>query len=470
MTNEGTGNSSHGERNPEEVADPQRVSAGQMSSWTVDTLPLPPMARFSLRRILGPGLLMVGLAIGGGEWLTGPALTAQYGGTLMWIATISILLQSAYNLEVMRYTLYCGEPIMVGFFRVRPGPRFWTWVYMVIDVGAIWPFLAANAAVPLAAAFLGHLPATLPTTYLSVQEVIVETGLPKSVVQEMSDHPERFGMLRQLQLQPEQLGNTQRWRPFPSPLTEWVEGESIESVVQRTGLSWEVVEQIHATPELFGPMEEVTRKTGLPSDLVRKMAEHPEQYRTSLHWKPIPQIVLDRWISPERSTLRWLAYVVFISAALPLIFGGKIYNIVECRQDDPGPRLPDISRCLLCEVGGLDRDLLGVCQIRRPPHRQRATHQLVAALQRNLRNWRSGSGSGRRTAGNVCRHRRQWWHGKCDFFELCSRQGLGNGATGGSHRQCCRWEKNCTVTSRQGVPSHPGNKEALAGMAERDNP
>lgn len=49
----------------------QTVPAGQMSAWTVDNLPVPPPDRFELRRILGPGLLMVGLAIGGGEWLTG---------------------------------------------------------------------------------------------------------------------------------------------------------------------------------------------------------------------------------------------------------------------------------------------------------------------------------------------------------------------------------------------------------------
>ena len=56
-----------------------RVPAGKMAPWGVDTLPVPPPDRFDLRRFLGPGLLMVGLAIGGGEWLTGPALTAQYG-------------------------------------------------------------------------------------------------------------------------------------------------------------------------------------------------------------------------------------------------------------------------------------------------------------------------------------------------------------------------------------------------------
>ena len=61
----------------------KKVVAGKMSPWAVDHLSVPPPNRFELRRILGPGLLMVGMAIGGGEWLTGPALTAQYGGTLM---------------------------------------------------------------------------------------------------------------------------------------------------------------------------------------------------------------------------------------------------------------------------------------------------------------------------------------------------------------------------------------------------
>jgi hypothetical protein len=58
----------------------------------------------------------------------------------------------------MRYTLYCGEPILVGCFRTLPGPKFWTFAYLILDFGAIWPYLAANAAVPLTAAFLGHIP------------------------------------------------------------------------------------------------------------------------------------------------------------------------------------------------------------------------------------------------------------------------------------------------------------------------
>ena len=101
---------------------------------------------------------MAGSNIGGGEWLFGPIVTARYGGGIMWLAATSIVLQLFYNLEVMRYAMYTGEPILVGLFRTPPGPRFWAVFYLALDSGAIWPYMASNAAVPLAAAFLGRLP------------------------------------------------------------------------------------------------------------------------------------------------------------------------------------------------------------------------------------------------------------------------------------------------------------------------
>jgi hypothetical protein len=109
--------------------------------------------------MLGPGLLVGGSAIGGGEWLAGPAVTARYGGALMWLATLSIVGQVFYNLEISRYTLYTGEPIFTGKFRTLPGPRFWLFMYLLLDFGAVFPYLAANAATPLAGVYLGRIPA-----------------------------------------------------------------------------------------------------------------------------------------------------------------------------------------------------------------------------------------------------------------------------------------------------------------------
>lgn len=134
-------------------------AARYFSRWNSADLPdAPTLAPGQWKILIGPGLLFAGSAIGGGEWLFGPIVTAQYGGQLMWIAMVSILLQVSHNLCMMRYTLYTGEPIMVGFFRLSPGPKFWVPFYLLLDLPGIWPYLASNAAVPLVAAFLGDLP------------------------------------------------------------------------------------------------------------------------------------------------------------------------------------------------------------------------------------------------------------------------------------------------------------------------
>jgi hypothetical protein len=130
-----------------------------MPRWSVaELIDAPKFEWGKLFAYLGPGLLMGGAAIGGGEWLTGPTITAKFGGGLMWLATLSILGQVIYNLEISRYTLYTGEPIFTGKFRTLPGPRFWLFVYLLLDVGSVFPYLAASAAAPTAALFLQRIP------------------------------------------------------------------------------------------------------------------------------------------------------------------------------------------------------------------------------------------------------------------------------------------------------------------------
>jgi hypothetical protein len=130
-----------------------------MPQWNVDELvDAPTFTWKNWAAMLGPGLLMGGAAIGGGEWLMGPLVTARYGGALMWLATLSILGQVFYNIEISRYALYSGEPIFSGKFRTMPGPMFWLFIYLVLDFGAIFPYLAASAATPVAAIWLGKMP------------------------------------------------------------------------------------------------------------------------------------------------------------------------------------------------------------------------------------------------------------------------------------------------------------------------
>ena len=144
--------------NPKQVVEHQ-PGVSSMPKWTVGELPDAPV--FEWRKIaafIGPGILMGAAAIGGGEWLTGPMNTARYGAAIFWLATLSILAQAIYNVEICRYTLYTGEPIFTGKFRVAPGPWFWVVVYLILDFGSFLPYLASNAAIPLAAMILRRMP------------------------------------------------------------------------------------------------------------------------------------------------------------------------------------------------------------------------------------------------------------------------------------------------------------------------
>src|SRR5688500_19039389 len=130
----------------------------EMPRWDTGELIDAPVFKWSkILTMLGPGLVMGASAIGGGEWLAGPAVTAKYGGSLLWVAFLSILIQVLYNIEISRYTLYTGEPIFTGKFRLPPHPMFWLGLYLAFDWGSVAPYLAVNAAVPLETLMMGKV-------------------------------------------------------------------------------------------------------------------------------------------------------------------------------------------------------------------------------------------------------------------------------------------------------------------------
>lgn len=141
------------------MTEPSNDSPNAIPPWGVAELPEPrPLRLRNWTSFIGPGIVMMGIQIGGGEWLFGPEITARYGGGLMWIATVAILLQVFYNLECGRYALYCGEPVMTGFLRMPPGPGLWLAVILFLSLSALIPGLSTNAAATLAALWLKRLP------------------------------------------------------------------------------------------------------------------------------------------------------------------------------------------------------------------------------------------------------------------------------------------------------------------------
>jgi hypothetical protein len=135
------------------------LRSGGLPAWGVDDLPEPlPFSTRNLFRMIGPGAIMLAASIGGGEWLAGPAIAVKYGPTILWFATVSIAIQLLFNIEAIRYTLYTGEPILVGVMRLRPSSRFWSSVYIFLSVAQLGaPALAVGCATVFFAAVVGRL-------------------------------------------------------------------------------------------------------------------------------------------------------------------------------------------------------------------------------------------------------------------------------------------------------------------------
>jgi Mn2+/Fe2+ NRAMP family transporter len=136
------------------------ISAGELPPWEIAELPTPPQFTWgNILTTIGPGAILLGTSIGSSEWLLGPAVTARYGGFLLWLIPVSIVLQAIINTESIRYTMYTGEPIYTGFMRTTPGSQFWAFFYITLSFLQLsWPGWVSAAATALTALFIGAVP------------------------------------------------------------------------------------------------------------------------------------------------------------------------------------------------------------------------------------------------------------------------------------------------------------------------
>jgi hypothetical protein len=131
-----------------------------LAPWTGAELPEPPQPHgLGWLSAVGPGVIVLGLSIGSGEFLLGPAVFVRHGLTLLWVTVVAVLLQTIFNLEVMRYTLATGEPVFTGFMRTRPASSAWAVVYTVLYLLQFgWPAFAGTAAGGLFFLWMRRLP------------------------------------------------------------------------------------------------------------------------------------------------------------------------------------------------------------------------------------------------------------------------------------------------------------------------
>jgi hypothetical protein len=131
-----------------------------LDPWRVGELPVAPRPKgLQWFSAIGPGVIVLGVSIGSGEFLLGPAAFVKYGLSLLWVVGVAALLQTLLNVELMRYTMATGEPIMTGFMRTRPHSTFWAWFYAAfyfLQMG--WPGWAGAAAGAVFFLFTKRLP------------------------------------------------------------------------------------------------------------------------------------------------------------------------------------------------------------------------------------------------------------------------------------------------------------------------
>ncbi|MEM2443939.1 MAG: Nramp family divalent metal transporter [Sulfolobales archaeon] len=144
----------------------EEITLGTKPIRVVEKLPTPeevfniPKLTWSsmVTKVLGPATIPLGMAIGSGEWLSGPAVTAGYGVGLFWLVWVTMVIQTVYNCWWARMVVMTGEPINVLLSRVPP-KNFWSTLGMAFTFTRMfWPGWAASAATGAMAIILGRIP------------------------------------------------------------------------------------------------------------------------------------------------------------------------------------------------------------------------------------------------------------------------------------------------------------------------
>jgi len=127
-----------------------------------------------ITKVLGPAMIALGAAIGSGEWLMGPSVAALYGLGLFWLVIIGCFLQTVFNISFCRVTLATGEPAIVYFTRVKPGPILWGWIILIVVWGQlVWPGWASAAATGLGSIILGRIPTAADATFVRLLGIVL---------------------------------------------------------------------------------------------------------------------------------------------------------------------------------------------------------------------------------------------------------------------------------------------------------
>ena len=98
----------------------------------------------SLRKLIGPSFIILGLGLGSGEVVLWPYLSANYGLGIIWAAILGITFQFFMNMEIERYALARGESVFVGLARKIRWLPFW--FILSTFIPWVWPGIIVSSA------------------------------------------------------------------------------------------------------------------------------------------------------------------------------------------------------------------------------------------------------------------------------------------------------------------------------------
>jgi hypothetical protein len=95
-------------------------------------------------RMVGPSVMLAGLALGSGELIIWPHLIYRTGFVFFWACLLGVITQFFLNMEIERWTLVTGESTVTGFCRLSGA---WAWIMLVLNIVPwAWPGWATGAA------------------------------------------------------------------------------------------------------------------------------------------------------------------------------------------------------------------------------------------------------------------------------------------------------------------------------------
>ncbi|MDP6443199.1 MAG: Nramp family divalent metal transporter [Pirellulaceae bacterium] len=120
--NEEQGHSHDGSQVPPEVIPP-----GTLPPMTYRDLPEP----VSLRRMIGPSIILAGLALGSGEFILWPYITFKTQFVFFWACMLGVVTQYFLNMEISRWSLATGETAVGGLIRLS---RHFGWILLLLNI------------------------------------------------------------------------------------------------------------------------------------------------------------------------------------------------------------------------------------------------------------------------------------------------------------------------------------------------